>query len=84
MAVDNSVNCTNEDHSDFMELCEQVNKVLPRLKSFAPLHYYLKISVLICTLVLMEMYCHYNIYYSFLMGCVMGLHMAITGALKDE
>ena len=84
VAVAETVNYTREDHSDFMELCERVNKVLPTLKSFAPFHYYVKISFLIFTLVLMEMYCHYNINYNFIMGCVLGLHIAITGAVSDE
>ena len=84
VAVAETVHYTKEDHSDFMELCERVNKVLPILKSFAPFHYYVKISFLICTMVLMEMYCHYNINYNFIMGCVLGLHMVITGAVKDE
>ena len=82
VAVAETVDYTREDHSDFMELCERVNKVLPTLKSFAPFHYYVKISFLICTLILMEMYCHYNINYNFIMGCVLGLHMAITGEVK--
>ena len=84
VAETKTVNYTKEDHSDFMELCERVNKVLPILKSFAPFHYYVKISFLICTMVLMEMYCHNNINYNFIMGCVLGLHMVITGAVKDE
>ena len=64
-----------------MELCEQVNKVLPRLKSFAPLHYYLKISVLICTLVLMEMYCHYNTFYNLPMALLGGFVVALIGEI---
>ena len=82
VAVDEAVNYTSDDHSDFMELCDRVNKVLPRSESFAPCHYYLKAAFLICTLVFMEMYCHYNAYYSFPISIVMGLHVAITG--EDE
>ena len=81
VAVDKTVNYTSEDHSDFMELCDRVNKVLPRLESFAPWHYYIKVAFLICSLVFMEMYCHYNIYYSVLIGSLMGLHGAITGVV---
>ena len=77
------MNYTSDDHSDFMELCERVDKVLPRLESFAPWHYFVKIAFLICTMVFMEMYCHYNSYYTCLMGIVMGLHGAITGEEQD-
>ena len=84
VAVDKTVHYTSEDHSDFMEICDRVNKVLPRLMSFAPWHYYMKVAFLICSLVFMEMYCHYNRYYSFPISIVIGLHVAITGEVKDE
>ena len=67
-----------------MELCERVNKVLPRLKSFAPWHYYIKCSYLICAYLFMEMYCHYNSFYNLPIGIVMGFHMALIGEITYE
>ena len=73
---------TPDDHSDFMELCDRVNKVLPRLKSFAPWHYYIKVAYIIGAFLLMEMYCHYNSSYTFPLSIVMGFHMALIGELR--
>jgi len=77
--IDDTVNYTQEDHTDFMELCERVNKVLPRLKSFAPWHYYIKCAYLICAFLFMEVYCHYNNFYNLPIAIIMGLHMAWIG-----
>ena len=77
--LDDSVSYTPEDHTDFMELCERVNKVLPRMKSFAPWHYYIKCAYLICAFLLMEMYCHYNKFYNIPIAIIMGFHMALIG-----
>ena len=41
--TDSTVDYTTDDHADYMELCERVNKVVPRLKSFAPWYYYIKV-----------------------------------------
>ena len=76
---DDTVNYTTEDHSDFLELCDRVNKVLPRLKSFAPWHYYVKALYIVCAFLGMEIYCHYNNAYSFPLSIVMGFHMALIG-----
>jgi len=77
--LDDTVNYTPEDHTDFMELCERANKVLPRLKSFAPWHYYIKCAYLICAFLSMELYCHYNIFYNLPISIVMGFHVALIG-----
>ena len=82
--LDDTVNYTPDDHTDFMELCERVNKVLPRLKSFAPWHYYIKCAYLICAFLFMEMYCHYNNFYNLPIGITMGFHMALIGNVTDE
>jgi len=77
--IDETVNYTPDDHSDFMELCERVNKVLPRLKSFAPWHYYIKAAYLICAFHAMEFYCNYNSFYNIPMALIMGFHVALIG-----
>ena len=82
--IDDTVNYTQEDHTDFMELCERVNKVLPRLKSFAPWHYYIKCAYLICAFLFMEVYCHYNNFYNLPIAIIMGLHMAWIGEFRDR
>ena len=81
--MDDTVNYTPEDHTDFMELCERVNKVLPRLKSFAPWHYYIKCAYLISAFLFMEVYCHYNNFYNLPIAIIMGLHMAWIGEFRD-
>ena len=82
--LDDTVNYTPEDHSDFMELCERVDKVVPRLKSFAPWHYYIKAAYLICAFLSMELYCNYNTFYNLPMALIMGFHVALIGELTIE
>ena len=45
---------------DFLELCERVEKVLPRMKSFAPWTYYIKASFIWGMAIYLEMYMHYT------------------------
>ena len=77
--VDDTVSYTPEDHTDFMELCKRVNKVVPSMKSFAPWHYYIKAAYLICAFLSMEFYCNYNNFYNLPMALIMGFHVALIG-----
>lgn len=43
-----------DPNTDFLELCERVDKVLPRMKSFAPWHYYIKASFIWGTSIALE------------------------------
>ena len=77
------MNYTPEDHTDFMELCERVNKVLPRLKSFAPWHYYIKCAFLICSFLGTELYVHYNNFYNLPIALLGGFVVALIGEITD-
>jgi len=77
--VDPSVDYTQEDHADYMELCDRVGKVLPRMKSFAPWYYFIKVAFLVGGIVGMEAYCHYNAYYGFPLNVLVGLFAALIG-----
>ena len=79
-----TVNYTPEDHTDFMELCERVNKVVPRLKSFAPWHYYIKCAYLIFAFHFMELYCSYNNFYNLPVALIMGWHVALIGEVTTK
>ena len=79
---DKTVHYTPEDHADFMDLCDRVNKVLPRSKSFAPWHYYIKAIYIVGSFLAMEIYSHYNNFYSFPLSIVMGFHMALIGEVR--
>jgi hypothetical protein len=68
-----------EDHADFMELCDRVAKVLPRLKSWAPWQYYLKVAFYMVSVFLIEGYCHYHAFYWWPISCVVGLFSAWIG-----
>ena len=57
---------------------------MPRLKSFAPWHYYIKCAYLIGALVSMELYCHYNNFYNLPISLLAGLHVALIGEVTDE
>ena len=77
--IDESVDYTPEDHADYMELCDRVGKVLPRMKSFAPWYYFIKVAFLVGGIVAMEAYCHYNAYYGFPLNMLIGLFAALIG-----
>ena len=77
--IDESVDYTPDDHADYMELCDRVGKVLPRMKSFAPWYYFIKVVFLVGSIVAMEAYCHYNAYYGFPLNMLIGLFAALIG-----
>jgi fatty acid desaturase (delta-4 desaturase) len=73
-SVDTTVDYSaEEDHTDFMELCYLVGKVLPRLKSWAPWQYYAKIAFIWCVTVGLELYQHYNAFYWWPLSILTGL-----------
>jgi len=76
---DETVKYTKDDNQDMMELCERVAKVLPRLHSFAPWYYYLKVAFLLCSVVTLEGYMHYNAAYTWKLSAIMGLFYAWIG-----
>ena len=65
-----------------MELCERVNKVVPRLKSFAPWHYYIKVAFLLGTFTSLEVYCHYHGFYPFSLMFAVGFIAALIGEVE--
>jgi len=68
-----------EVDADYLELCELVEKVLPRHKSFAPASYYVKISVLLAAAVGLELYMHTTATYTWPLSLALGLLMALIG-----
>jgi hypothetical protein len=76
---DDRVQYSTEDHADFLELCEKLDKVLPRMKSFAPWHYYLKVAFLLFSAFTLEMYMHLNVHYVWYLCGLQGLLYALIG-----
>ena len=68
-----------EVDSDYLELCELVEKVLPQHKSFAPWSYYVKIVLLLGAAVGLEVYMHWTARYSWQLSALLGLLMAFIG-----
>lgn len=67
------------DDKEYLELCEIVEKVLPRHKSFAPLSYYLKIAALFSMTVGLECYLHYTATYPIHLVTILGVLFALVG-----
>jgi len=67
------------DDKEYLELCEIVEKVLPRHKSFAPLSYYLKITTLFSMAVALECYLHYTATYPIHLVSALGILFALVG-----
>jgi len=65
--------------ADYLELAEQVEKVLPRHKSFAPPSYYVKIFVLLSSALALEAYMHWTASYKWQYAAVLGLLFALIG-----
>lgn len=70
---------TIQDNSDYLELCEIINKILHKRKSFAPYSYYVKITVLISMTIGLEFYIHMYNCYCWYLSSIMGLFMAWIG-----
>eukprot|EP00095_Tigriopus_kingsejongensis_P003768 maker-scaffold1165_size57908-snap-gene-0.8 protein:Tk03768 transcript:maker-scaffold1165_size57908-snap-gene-0.8-mRNA-1 annotation:"delta5 fatty acid desaturase a" len=76
---DESVQYSPDDHADFIELCERVDKVLPRMKSFAPWHYFVKVGVILGAAFTLEAYMHLTQSYRWFLFAIMGLLYALIG-----
>lgn len=80
MLVGSTAACkTLDDDKDYWELCRHMETILPRSKSFAPWHYYLKVAVLIGASVYLEYYMHENKMYTFALSSLVGLLYALMG-----
>lgn len=67
------------DDDDYLELCRLVEQVLPRHKSFAPFHYYVKMFVILGACIGLELYIHLNAKYVWYLTAPLGLLMAFVG-----
>lgn len=65
--------------TDYFELCELVEKTLPRQQSFAPAAYWLKMAVILGSAVGLEIYIHTTRQYEWYLTSTMGLLMALIG-----
>jgi fatty acid desaturase (delta-4 desaturase) len=77
--VDETVDYSPEDHDDFMELCERVAKVIPRLKSWAPWPVYVKAAFIWGTAIALEFYMHYYAFYWWPLSIAFGFVGALIG-----
>lgn len=68
-----------ESDKDFLELCRLVEQILPRSKSFAPFHYYLKVVALLAFSVGLETYIHTTSSYKWYLTGFQGLLFALIG-----
>lgn len=65
--------------ADYLELCAEVEKVLPRHKSFAPVSYYVKIGGLMTLAFALEYYIHSTASYKWYLTAPLGLLFAWMG-----
>lgn len=65
--------------ADYLELCDIVEKVLPRHKSFAPFSYYVKVLFLVSSALGLELYMHTTVSYKWYLSGLLGLFMALIG-----
>ena len=66
-------------NSDYLELCDIVNKVLPIYKSFAPPSYYIKLFIILSFTFGLEFYIHFTQQYVWYLTAPLGLFIAWTG-----
>lgn len=72
------LNKTN-DTEDFMELCNAIDKVLPRHKTFAPWSYYVKVFFILFGAIGIEVFMHSTISYFWYYSALVGLFYAWIG-----
>lgn len=65
--------------ADYLELCAIVEQILPRAKSFAPWHYYLKVACILSAAVSLEVYIHTHKAYQWHLCALLGWLMALIG-----
>ena len=70
---------TVENDPDYMELCEEIQKVLPTHKSFAPLQYYAKCFFLLFITFALEYHIHSNGYYNWYNMILLGWLFSLVG-----
>jgi acyl-lipid (7-3)-desaturase (Delta-4 desaturase) len=68
-----------EINDDYLELCERVEKVVPRTASFAPWYYFVKIGVILGVSLGIEAYMHWFVAYKWYLSAVLGLSYALIG-----
>mmetsp|Transcript_21480 Transcript_21480/g.31168 ORF Transcript_21480/g.31168 Transcript_21480/m.31168 type:complete len:424 (+) Transcript_21480:53-1324(+) len=79
-AIGKAVSIKSEDaDKDYIELCEIIDKVLPRAKSFAPTSYFVKAFTIIAIAVGLELYIHLTRSYKWYLTAVLGLVYAFIG-----
>ena len=61
-----------QDNEDYWELIDRVHKVIPRLGSFAPWHYYLKVAFIMGMTFYLEFYMHYYAHYKWYLTSLLG------------
>lgn len=64
---------------EYLELCQIVEQILPRTKSFAPISYYLKLFVILGCAFGLEFYMHYTGTYVWYLSAVLGWFFALIG-----
>eukprot|EP01033_Poteriospumella_lacustris_P002598 gene2598-1891_t len=69
----------SNDDKEYLELCQRIDEVLPRNKSFAPLSYYVKLFGLLSLTLGLEAYIHYTGSYRWYLTGIQGLFFAWVG-----
>lgn len=77
--VGNAVSVRDCNDKEYLELCQRVEAVLPRHKSFAPLSYYLKITGLMTLALGLEYYIHSTNSYRWYLTGPLGFLFALVG-----
>lgn len=65
--------------AEYIELCAIVEQVLPRHKSFAPFHYYIKVFVILTSAIGLEIYIHKTGQYKWYLTGLLGWVFALIG-----
>jgi len=65
--------------AEYLELCQIIEKILPRHKSFAPVSYYFKVAFILSTAVGLEIYMHSTGTYVWYLSALLGYVMALIG-----
>lgn len=76
---DDDVVVDSQVSDDFLELCERVDKILPRMKSFAPWTYYIKATFIMTVSIGLESYMHYTGNYRWYISALAGWFGALIG-----
>lgn len=77
--VDETVTYSTDDNKDFIELCERIDKVLPRMKSFAPWYFYVKVCAIMGFALAIEFYIHFTGMYRWYLTAILGFFFALIG-----